>query len=396
MRRSILVLGVLLLVACGDDDANGANGGKGNGGDGDDPFGNSTLDRDASTSRSEHPDGAAVDSRCGSEPFEASPMPVNLLLVIDKSGSMKDIPSGFGSDKWSAMKDSLGSALASLPEQVSLGLQLYPKAGCDLPEGSDIDVEVQPAADALPHVQSALEQSEPGGGTPTAAALARALGYFTQGAGKQLTGAKYVLLATDGGPNCNDALQCADDVNACTVNLDGQCPSAVQNCCDEAMAGPGAQVGCLDDVETRASVEALATAGIPTFVIGIPGTESYATLLDELAMAGGRANKDGPPSYFAVTREGTAPGGLTSVLSAITSSVLMSCRLTLGSTPPALDKLNVQVDGKVLPQKGPDGWALDTTTDPPTVELKGATCERVEREGVQNITVLFGCPTVVQ
>jgi len=397
---TILALCALLLVACGDDsngsDENGSSGGSGSK-DGDDPFGNSKLDRDAATTRNQHMDGDVVDSRCGAEPFEAAPMQVNLLVVIDKSGSMKDVPTGFGSSKWSALKDSLNSALGSLPEQVWLGMQVYPKAGrcdLDLPEGNDVDVLVQPLADALPKVMGVLADNEPDGGTPTATALARALGYFTKGAGKDLAGSKFVLLATDGGPNCNEALSC--EASACTMNLDGQCPDAVQNCCDPMMGGAGVQFGCLDDARTSEQVKALADAGIATFVVGIPGTEGYASLLDDLAVAGGRPNPDAPPSYFAVTKEGTAPGGLTSVLKSITGSLLMSCRLQLGSVPPALDQLNVEIDGKVLPQEGDDGWMLDTSTDPPTIELKGATCERVEKEGVQKVNVLFGCPTVVQ
>ena len=42
-----------------------------------------------------------------------------------------------------------------------------------------------------------------------------------------------------------------------------------------------------------------------------------------------------------------------------------------------------------------NGWKLDTGTDPPTIELLGETCEKVETEGVQSVEVLFGCPTIV-
>ena len=37
---------------------------------------------------------------------------------------------------------------------------------------------------------------------------ARAYDYFTTGAGKSLSGDRFVLLATDGGPNCNPSLTC--------------------------------------------------------------------------------------------------------------------------------------------------------------------------------------------
>ncbi|MFI5308086.1 MAG: hypothetical protein ACHQ53_12075, partial [Polyangiales bacterium] len=271
--------------------------------------------------------------------------------------------------------------------------ELFPHAHCELPSGSDMDVDIQAGATALPLVTMALDAAMAEGGTPTAAALARALDYYTKGGGANLPGHKYVLLATDGGPNCNSGLSCG--TAACTVNLDGQCPSGVMNCCDSSMAGPGAQTGCLDDQETLSQIKALSGAGIDTFVVGIPGTESYASSLDSFAQAGGRANPAAPPSYYAVSAAGGA-GGLTSVLDSITSSLIKTCRFQLSSAPPALDMLNVQVDGQLVPQNGADGWDIDSTTSPPTVELKGQTCARVESDGAQSVSVLYGCPTLIQ
>jgi hypothetical protein len=115
------------------------------------------------------------------------------------------------------------------------------------------------------------------------------------------------------------------------------------------MAGAGAQSGCLDDKETLARIKALAAAGIDTFVIGIPGSESYATSLDTFAQGGGRVNPGAPPSYYAVHGSGSGLDGLTGVLSAITSSVIKTCRLQLASVPPVIDQLNVQIDGKYVP-----------------------------------------------
>jgi hypothetical protein len=262
-----------------------------------------------------------------------------------------------------------------------------------MPGGSDIDVDVQAGDKALSMVTKALADADATGGTPTAAALARALEYYTKGAGKELDGGKYVLLATDGGPNCNDALSC--DADACTVNIDEQCPMAVDNCCDAALAGEGAQSGCLDDAETLDRIAALHDAGIDTFVVGIPGSEAYTKALDAFAKAGGRARAKAP-FYYQVSASGSADSGLTTVLETITTGLIKSCRLQLGSMPPALDKLNVEIDGTPVPQMGDDGWKLDTDTTPPTVELLGETCRHLEEDGAQSVKVTFGCPTVVK
>jgi hypothetical protein len=372
---------LLVLAGCGGDDDENGNAA----GDGSDPFGNANPDVPIVTT----PDGGGLLDMCGAEPFVATETKVNLLLVIDKSASMLDTPQGFDADKWISMKRSLGTALASVQGSLSLGLLLYPSEGCDVP--ADVAVDIAEGAQALPDVDAALDDAAPAGGTPTAKALQRALAYFQSGGGANLPGDKYVLLATDGGPNCNPDLGC--EATECTSNIDGICPPGIANCCDPAVGGSGD--ACLDDTGTASAIEALYDAQVPTFVVGIPGTEQYAGTLDSLANAGGRPNPDAPPRYYAVTAQGDEPGGLTDVLSNIAASLIRSCRLQLGETPPSLDKLNVRVDGKLVPQTADDGWAIDVGTDPPTIELLGETCDRVEQRGAESVEVLFGCPTIL-
>ena len=67
----------------------------------------------------------------------------------------------------------------------------------------------------------------------------------------------------------------------------------------------------------------------------------------------GRARSNAAHSYYAVDAAGTSASGLTSVLQSITSSLVKSCRLQLDSVPAALDQLNVQVDGVIVPQTRP-------------------------------------------
>lgn len=336
--------------------------------------------------------------QCGVTSVEASFSAANVLLVIDKSSSMDDRPAGFELKKWDALKAALEPALTAVDEEMSFGLLLYPfgekaeipldcfEGCCEVPTASAaLQVGIEPGAGSAAKVMAALNASAPGGGTPTAAALDAALAYFTTGDGQTLQGDRFVLLATDGGPNCgaSDATCAADH---CTPNLDGLCPADQGNCCK----GEGSY--CLDDATVVQKIRALADAGVPTFVIGIPGTESYAEYLDAFAKAGGVPNPSAPPDYYAVSAEGGV-SELTRTFSDITTHLVRSCQVELGPTAPEKKLINVAVDCAVVPFEDGAGWDIGQDT-PTTLVLAGDTCKRVEREGARRIDVVYGCPTV--
>jgi hypothetical protein len=346
-------------------------------------------------------DGSAGDDgtggkSCGTTRLDAEQPLANVLLVIDKSSSMEN-QGGFSESKWLTLSTALRTAIVETRARVSYGLEFFPFAQdpddepetCETPAsgGPLVAITDTTGADA---VLTALDEYQPAGGTPTAAALERAGEYFAEGDGAQLTGDKYVLLATDGGPNCNAEQRCEADT--CTINLEGFDCSG--NCCDPDK-DPEGPTSCLDEEGTLAAVEALAEAGVKTFVVGIPGTEFYAETLDRIAIAGLAPNESGESKYYRVSADGDAEG-LTALLVRITSGVIRTCSLQLEEDPPALDKINVEIDGDVIPQQGDDGWEIDESTSPATLVLKGETCRVLESEGAASIEVTFGCPTVVQ
>jgi hypothetical protein len=87
--------------------------------------------------------------------------------------------------------------------------------------------------------------------------------------------------------------------------------------------------------------------------------------------------------------------GLTDVFISITTVLIKACDLTLASTPPDMTLLNVAVDGAVISQTGPNGWELDKTTTPPTIKIKGTTCQNIQTNGANSVQVIYGCPTVI-
>jgi len=334
---------------------------------------------------------------CGVTSVEAEYRVANILLVIDKSGSMDDTPTGFDANKWEALKSALDESLHDVAGEVNFGLILYPFAldhqiplvgctddCCDVPpDVSAVNVPVQPGADSVPLILSALEDTAPGGGTPTAAALSSAFEYFVNGEGSMLEGDRYVLLATDGGPNCNPDNSC--DADRCTQNLDNQC--SAPNCC----AGDNG-AACLDDQSVVDQIDALRAEGIPTFVVGIPGTEVYAEYLDTFALAGGATNPNAPPEYYAVEASGGVEA-LAQTFTDITTHLVRSCEIDLTEEPPNLELVNVAVDCEVVPSE--DGEAWEIPADNPTqLLLKGNICTYVENQGARRVDVVYGCPTL--
>ncbi len=357
---------------------------------------------------------------CGSDELTSEVTPVNILLVIDKSGSMDSPPTESSTTTlWEATTEALTTALDEANEAVSFGLQLYPAREatstcsgencCVMPDGEGMTVPIASGEEPKEEIATELGRTAPGGGTPTGDALSRAYQYFLSGEGADLKGDRFVLLATDGGPNCNFDIGC--EAESCTRNIDGNCglPDN-QNCC-----GGSNNIGCLDDQRTLSQIERLREIDVDTFVIGLTGTEQYAEQLNAFAEAGGQPREGTEERYFKVDAAGSAEG-LTDVLNEITTELVQTCDLQLTEEPAALDEINVAVNCNVIEagsapeetmgqggqggamttdrNEGPSYWWLDQETSPPTVRIGGEVCGEIEGSGVDRIDIITGCATI--
>lgn len=380
---------------------NGAGGGAGSPAS---AGGSSSMGPDASVSQC----GASIVGLgdCGAQTVAARVRHPNMLIVLDKSGSTTSQPAGFNVSIWEGLKSALSSALDGAKDHVAFGLDLFPAPTdpskpipydcqdtcCQMPNTPDLTVPIADGTVSVPKILDALNATQPGGGTPTAAALARAYAYFTTGPGSTLDGDKYVMLATDGGPNCNPNLDCSTDPSHCTLNLEGSCMPAGTNCCANKSFGEA----CLDDLATIDQLNKLASAGIKTFVVGIPGSEAYSTYLDKFATAGQETNPNGPPLYYRVDASGGVTG-LTKVFTDITTQLVTSCEIPLDTPPKDPGKVNVAINCQVIGSSGTDGtdgWTLDQSSDPEKIVLQGTLCRWVQQQGAQRVDIVFGCPTV--
>jgi hypothetical protein len=292
--------------------------------------------------------------------------------------------------KWTTTRTVLARIVTRLGPRARFGVSVFPDPRTDdCAPGVEVvpttlgDVPTKAGDDALSSLADRILRATsvvPNGGTPTSATLRALLPRV-----RALPGRTFVVLATDGGPNCNGLSRCT--ASGCLLNIEsfGSCrPDTPPNCCDADLGGAA---NCLDDAATEAAITALADAGIATYVVGFPGSAPYAAALDRFALAGGTA-KDASPRYQQVERSDSA--AFEAALAEVAARVTATCDLALENAPPDPARVNVYLDGVAVPKDPENGWAQDGKT----ITLLGATCRRVLSGGALGLRVVAGCPTL--
>ncbi len=335
---------------------------------------------------------------CGNDLLPITIEKPNLYFVIDRSGSMAAPVAGV--TRYAAVRQAIDKTLLRVGHRVQYGAAVYPRLSSAPEQGCEPGQEVFPTTEGDPpsyglaglrgpvltRLRAKLASIAPSGGTPTAATLAE----LTPLLGA-LPGRTFVVLATDGAPNCNPAASC--DAAHCLLNVEGYVDSSLDctdprfNCCDPRNVLGGAQQ-CVDEPASVAAITALKTAGIPTYVIGLPGTELYAGVLDAMAEAGGTA-RQGDVKYYPTSSQAE----LESALRAIGVSLTVSCTVELKQPPPDPQQVNVYFDQRTVPSDPLDGWSWVSDR---TLELHGAACEELKSGDVGQVQVVAGCPTQIQ
>jgi hypothetical protein len=231
-----------------------------------------------------------------------------------------------------------------------------------------------------------LSAFPPAGSTPTAATLTAILADADR-LGERTS----VVLVTDGAPNCDVDLSCPSgacipDIERATV--EGLVCGVEFSCCDPKVVGAGAGGNCIDADATEAAVAALREAGIDTYVIGMPGSEAYGSLLDRLAAAGGTARASAP-TYYAVS----AVTELNEALLEIGTGLSIQCEIELAAPPEDRDLVNLYFDGKLLELDPENGW--DWTAEA-ALSARGEACAALRSGDIREVQIVYGCRTVVR
>ncbi|MFO0571273.1 MAG: VWA domain-containing protein [Polyangiaceae bacterium] len=336
---------------------------------------------------------------CGNKVIPVVAERPNVYFVVDRSGSMLDPLPKSPYNKYVNARIAIGKVLRSIGHRLRYGAAVFPIPGGSL-ESCNPGKEVFPTQDgdpssyaaagtdgpALKKLLAVLAGFQPDGGTPTSPTLEALVPTLTA-----LPGKTFVVLATDGAPNCNPSAVCGP--SECMANIEGlyldpntPCVAPL-NCCDPKVATDGPEM-CVDQTASVKVVSDLLQAGIRTYVIGMPGTELYTQVLDNLAVAGGTA-KPAAPYYIPAQDEEQ----LTAALKDIGIKVSISCSIDLDAAPPDTSKVNVYLDTALVQLDPVDGW---TWTSDKSVELHGAACDKLKSGDVIQVQVVSGCPTSVK
>jgi hypothetical protein len=188
---------------------------------------------------------------------------LTLLVIFDRSGSMGD---GWDlRNKWQAASDSMIAGMAPYLANLTIGAVLFPTAECNVAPLSDpSQIDFMPGASFVSQwVESACDH-QPLGSTPMGAAFTVADQSMAHAKELGLLDDRFrVVLVTDGEPNCD--------------------------------TDPAALVSHAKTWHDELGVE--------TWVIGLPGSEQAAALLDSIALAGGteKHTQAGNPCQFQAT-----------------------------------------------------------------------------------------------
>lgn len=362
---------------------------------------------------------------CDEQTEPARLTPVNIVFIIDKSGSMgvQDVNNDgviddqnnewdHSAERWNPVRDTLIAFFQNPGSQgLKASLEFFPQGG--QPTGPDTGVcrTAEYASPSVP-LQSLDESSgpsllitkinatKPGGGTPTLPAVSGALQYAAKLMTDDPSSRSAVVLVTDGEPGV------ADKASGTTLNEKCFCFR---------------EPGCPDQDEIPHVVEAVqagAKSGIPTYVIGM-SRDVDPTNLNMIAVAGGTDHA------FIIDELGTpqkTQEELRAVLESV-RSVQPPCNILMPKAPTGetFEKQRVNVEyvsssgekqplyyagplaakmgGSQLscPNAGPPApanpwfWSYDDEDNPTQIVLCKSACNMTSGDASGRVNVAYGC-----
>jgi hypothetical protein len=295
------------------------------------------------------------------------------MFVLDRSGSMGDQLGRTGNGtRWEILTSALASTLPPVDPTMSIGALLFPTAAvggaqsCSSPGTADLS----PATGHVAQLLTLMRARQPNGGTPTADAI-DAAAKFLLGV-RAATSARTMILATDGEPDCNSNL----DANTCT------CVESTRGCV-------GRPNQCLDDTRTVARLSTYQAQGLPTYVIGLEdeGNARFSSVLDAMAVAGGRAQTGAAHQYYSANSEGDLAAALVTIRDQVGA-----CTFLTSSVPDPSGTIVVTLNGIEIPYDATrtNGWAWANQSNG-EIGFYGAACTAAAAAGTSTLDAQVTC-----
>jgi hypothetical protein len=307
--------------------------------------------------------------QCAAVEMPSAKLPPDILIVFDASGSMNEdamnmsCQGGCGANsKWALMVPALNTVVSQTETEVNWGLKFFADSGsCGVNNNAAVPIATMNSAAVSAAIMgrtSANGGVANGSSTPTRSAMNGATTYLMGLSSRP--NPKYVVLATDGMPNC---------------------PASGSMNTDDT---PGAV----------AAVTAARNAGFSTFVVGISAGGDPEMALNMMAVAGGYP-RAASPQYYPVTSTDEFATTLRTLVGMATT-----CTFTV--PPPPTDdgttsRGNISVRGKDasgapvnIPMDATNGW---TYANPAmtSITLNGSACDAVTAGTYTSVTIVFNC-----
>ena len=341
---------------------------------------NSTGGSTTTTSGSTTGGDTTMEAPCQVVQATLKPVAPNMMLVLDKSGSMVSNPSGYWDHdnnvntpkitRWNSVYSVVDLVVTKFNDKLNFGASLFPSTSatttydanaCKVNGNVEVPVAAKNGAAILAGIPAAMDVSLKGG-TPTSAGMLAALAHLKT---LPAEAPRAVLLVTDGAANCTM----------------GAVPPPLFESYD-------------NNVQTIVG-NAFNVDKIPTYVVGIetknmtsgvtqdgnPDNTNPYTKLNELAMQGGKPKNDPNEKFYNATNQIE----LGAALDLIVTDAL-SCVIPLAEEPAKPELTKVQVLGLDVPHimdcAKEDGWVYTNPNGPyDAIQLCGTACADLKQSG---------------
>ncbi|MCB9701823.1 MAG: VWA domain-containing protein [Myxococcales bacterium] len=284
-----------------------------------------------------------IGGECGAQGFNLTKLPPNVMIVLDRSGSMDGDVQDSNKTRWEVAKDAIFALVDAFNNDIRFGLVTY--SACKLLEECTAGEVVVPIIDKASNLITGFLQG-------------KGLEYLCN-SGMPETSTGNTLAARIGDPTLQDPSR----GNAIILITDG-----------------GESSECKDKTDGQMAAAALYGQAIPVKTYAVGFSDGIIGSLAEIAAAGGTQTP-----YNA-----NNPQSLQDALNAIAANVA-SCDFVLDGDPPDMDEIFVFFDDDPagIPYDPVNGWTYDPDTK--TIHFHGEACEKLKNGEVVDIDVVYGC-----